>query len=461
MKKLIVGLYVFLVFVSNSQAQQLIEDFPTFNGEITASVKYGNSLIVAGDFTEIDGVPIANFAKITFPDFKAIAIPIVFDSLNMISDLDINGDFLLVSGLFFGVNGEERNSTFIYNLESQEVTPFNPDIKFNGIPNQQFGSISTGRFAGDKVILGGYFYEVDGVKHNNIAKFDMQGNWENWKPTVDLPVNQILVKGDSVYISGAFREVNGASRTAFAGISNSNTLIPFAPTIDNPGNPAYMLSHGKEMFIYSGFGQVNNETRNYLAKVDPITNEVNGFDLGFSNLGSNGRNQILSLAIDGDNLYVGGEFKSDQGTGRTKDYLMSVNSVSGNDVGFDGRLDGRVSFITTYDDVLIISGQFAEVLGSPKPKVAALRLDRTTGLFSRNVESLKLQAFPNPTTGKLKFSVSLEGSYLYELFDFSGRSMKNGLMESENLNIGDVPSGIYQLRISNSQNQYSTTVIKN
>ena len=89
--------------------------------------------------------------------------------------------------------------------------------------------------------------------------------------------------------------------------------------------------------------------------------------------------------------------------------------------------------------------------------------DVTTTLGINNIEPLTASVYPNPSNDLVNISLK-EGQILkIELFNMTGRLIfeQNLNSKTHTLNIGDYPSGVYQMRVFNQNNDIvSTTVLK-
>lgn len=82
---------------------------------------------------------------------------------------------------------------------------------------------------------------------------------------------------------------------------------------------------------------------------------------------------------------------------------------------------------------------------------------RSTGI--NTTESFAAEVFPNPTAGE--FNIVLPGEFEYELIDMSGRQLISGhASNSKSLNIHDLSSSVYLLRITQNGNNSITRISK-
>ena len=73
------------------------------------------------------------------------------------------------------------------------------------------------------------------------------------------------------------------------------------------------------------------------------------------------------------------------------------------------------------------------------------------------VEMQEIGLFPNPTTGMVKISSVVDGSY--KILDAVGKTLEQGTIK-EYYNFGDQPNGVYMLMIQSGNNVQYLKVIK-
>ena len=80
--------------------------------------------------------------------------------------------------------------------------------------------------------------------------------------------------------------------------------------------------------------------------------------------------------------------------------------------------------------------------------------DGETGLEDLN--AVDISFFPNPTSGKVTFNQAIER---IELIDLAGKTLKTYENVSE-INIEQLPAGVYYLRLTNNEKQTLRKLIK-
>ena len=177
-----------------------------------------------------------------------------------------------------------------------------------------------------KVIIGGYFESVNGIPRNNIARINANGSVdETWNPSFPYAFIKVLaLVGTNLFVAGSFYSVNGLLRVGLAKLSTSGTGAVdevWDPALQAPGVEAIAVS---ERYLYVG-GQsllFAGEQSTNLLRVS-----ITGSGTVDNSWRANTDGGALALALDGTNLYVGGNFTKIGGT--TRRGLAKVSTVSG------------------------------------------------------------------------------------------------------------------------------------
>jgi outer membrane protein assembly factor BamB len=250
----------------------------------------------------------------------------------------------------------------------------------------------------------------------------------NWTTVTNGAVRAVAVIGSRVYFGGVFTTV-GASltpRDTLASVLASNgSLTSWDPnSAGNVGGVVYALgAQGTTLYVGGDFGAVGGATRHNLGAVDTTTDTNNALAW---NPRANGR--VWRLALDGGHLFAGGELSSaggvdrralaalDASTGALVDswdpapywtsggatsrvdalalgpagslyvaggfnaiggvsprYNLAAVDYDGNGVSeFDAQSDGSVAALAASATSLYVSGQFSNIGGAFRPRLAAL-----------------------------------------------------------------------------------------
>ncbi|NUR93040.1 MAG: hypothetical protein HOY71_53970 [Nonomuraea sp.] len=189
---------------------------------------------------------------------------------------------------------------------------------------------------------------------------------------LDGIVNTIVLVGQTVVVGGSFTEVADSTRSRtyerdnlFAFDLASGRVLPFAPEIDGP---VYGLAAGADDTVYVGGDFPRPLARIGLADGQ----EVPGFDPPIT------RGTVTTLARQGSQLYVGGDFTAH----RTA--LARLDAATG---ALDQRFDlkpgspltprTKVYALAVHGDRLVVDGSFTTLGGKSRPQLGVV--DTTTG----------------------------------------------------------------------------------
>lgn len=287
--------------------------------------------------------------------------------------------------------------------------------------------------SGSNMYIGGDFdYIVNASGNNsrtNFAVLDKESLQIGGNATVtNNDVLCMTISGSNLYLGGLFSSVSGTTRNKIAVIDKDTGILgPFNPSITGAGGTGVycMLISGSNLYVGGDFTTVSGTTRNCLGVVDkdsgalgPFNPNITGTYFGVFNP------TVYSIQIDGNNLYIGGNFASVSGSSRYD--LAAVDKDSGAlDSGFVG---GSISLLGIRK-ILIDSNyiwaagvgvyQYLEDStlgygGYYTSTVLGFKLDKSTGNLSENFSYDRIwHRKPNYSPSISIYDIILSGSILY------------------------------------------------
>ena len=155
--------------------------------------------------------------------------------------------------------------------------------------------------------IGGNISSVGGLARGHLAHVLADGSVDpSWHPNVNQVVHTLIYDGTAVYVGGSFTSVNGAavSRNRLAAFNlTDGTATAWNPDVNF--DVLALAYHGSTIYAGGKFTQVNiNSTmvpRNHLAAF----NNTDGAALAWD---PNASAAVRALLVDGNTLYVGGDF---------------------------------------------------------------------------------------------------------------------------------------------------------
>jgi hypothetical protein len=230
--------------------------------------------------------------------------------------------------------------------------------------------------------IGGVFSRVGGVVRNNVAHILGSGVVDpSWHPDVDGGlISRLAVNGSLLYVGGGFGEVDGETRRGLAAISTSSGQVTgWDPAGASGGGSVYALAvSGGTVYVGGDFASMGGQARDDLAAVDASTGVATAWDP--SPTGGGFSYHVLSLAISGSTVYVGGDFTSIGGQPRSS--IAAIDATSGvpnswNPNATGGSADSAVSELVVGSGVVYAGGDFTNIGGQARTRLAAL--DASTG----------------------------------------------------------------------------------
>ena len=249
---------------------------------------------------------------------------------------------------------------------------FNPGTGANSTVNSVI-VLPNGMF-----LLGGDFTTFDGVGRNYVARLNSDGSLDaTFDPGAGAsgPVYAMAIQSDGkVLIGGNFTTFDGVGRNYVARLHSDGSL----DTTFNPGTGAdntvtsiAVQSDGR-VLIGGGFTTFNGVGRNRVARL----NTDGSLDSSF-NPGTGADNTVFSVAVQTDGkVLIGGDFANVGGSGRNR--VARLRNDGSLDTTFDSSIgaNGTVaSMLVQSDGKVLLGGDFSTVESVSRGRVARLNGD--------------------------------------------------------------------------------------
>jgi trimeric autotransporter adhesin len=387
---------------------------PSPDNIVTKMIHTGNVVYIAGMFTQMGGQPRAYIAQV---DASGTGMVTGWNpSPNApITSMDLGANALYIAGNFNAVNGTMRDNLAAVDRTTGLLLPFAAGYTINGSVNDILVS-------GNELYVGGGFTQINSVNRNYLAAIDVNtGNLTSFYHTPNAAVNHLGLSGNRIYATGYFTTVNSTPRRGIAAFDATTGLLSswmvnatslnfssiafddagttmyftgnvYLPSVYRAGAGALNLSTGTLLpwepqpagglanFVVSSGNQVllggvfrsAGSTRivSGLAAIDLNT----GLPISFP--GINQGKEVRSLLLDGDMLYVGGNFEY-LDTKKRND-LAAVNISIDEVADFDPNVDGLgVRTMALHNGVLYIGGYITDIGFQPRKFLGSL--DAVTG----------------------------------------------------------------------------------
>lgn len=281
---------------------------------------------------------------------------------------------VLIGGDFVIVNRIARPRVARLNANGALDLQFDPGVG----PNAQVLSVIAQ--PNDQALIAGAFTEVAGVARNRIARLDTNGSLDvQFTPNqgANLDVDSMALQSDGkVIIGGSFDQVDGVKRVSIARLKDNGKL----DAVFDPGQGANsavltiaVQSDGK-VLIGGSFSQVNGVARPGIARLNSDGSLDSAFTPG---TGPNDTVNVVMIQPDG-KIVIGGAFTSVQGTTRNK--VARLTSTGSLDLGFNPGAGANLDVLCLApqtDGKILVAGNFLQFNGVPCNSVARLNPDGT------------------------------------------------------------------------------------
>ncbi|MBU3662945.1 MAG: T9SS type A sorting domain-containing protein [Bacteroidetes bacterium] len=319
---------------------------------------------IAGNFTSIGTSPRQGVARINRNGSLHPWAP-AFNG--KVRELLLHQGVLYAGGEFNQIGTTLRNRVCAFDSLGN-LLPWNPSSN---------GTVNVFKIFQDKLLVGGNFTNIGGVNRNRLAELDLQnGNAGPLSIVINGEIRALEVVGSRIYIGGDFNGVNGVSANVGKLACYDYVLGGFTSFKLNFDNNVYSL-HFNSGFLYVGgiFTSINSQTKISAAAIDTTgVGLVTGVDFSLA-VGSGVVNSITSI---NNVIYLGGIFS------KGNDYGILAFSYQ------TGFLPSKTPKVTNFGSVmsmavsgdrLYLGGNFTSIGGANNYGIAAI--DMTTGRLKK------------------------------------------------------------------------------
>jgi len=255
-----------------------------------------------------------------------------------------------------------------------------------------------------------------------------------------------------LFLSGSITDANAASRNLVVVNATTGALIDWqAPMEPSWGNIKAMALDGDTLYIGGQFSSIGGVARNNIAAIDVSTIEVdsNATITSWDPSVNYYSPQINDIKVDTTSVFIGGNF--DTIGGDTRNHLAEISKTTGSSTAWNPNVTGTGVYdleIDTDSNSVYVGGAFSLVGVDTRNNAAAV--DKTTGAATAW----------NPNADGIVFSLQINGNNIYLGGGFStisGESKGGVTLMTKDTAINDVTfsadaSGyVYTLRVNGSQ----------
>ena len=267
------------------------------NNGVYSMALSGNTLYISGPFLNIGASSRKYLAAVDATTGAVLSWnPNVSYSDGAPTQILLSGNTLYVAGTFTQIGGQARNNVAALNATTGAVLSWNPN------PD---GVVNAMALSGSNLYLGGGFSNVGGQPRSRLAAVDAtSAAVQSWNPTANIYVNSLAAVGSNLYVGGSFTTIGGLPRSNLASVDlTSGALNSWNP---NPNSVIYCLaSSGTTLYaggLFTGVGS-GPTARNNLAAWDTGTGNLLSWD-------PESDGGVHSLTYSSGSLFAGGDFSS-------------------------------------------------------------------------------------------------------------------------------------------------------
>ena len=406
-------------------------------------------LLISGSFSEINGQPARRLARLTADNKLDEAFSSTFAN-----DIDqgINSLVLQPDGRILIATGP---------IVRRLLPDGQPDNNFIAAP---FAEDSKVLLQPDgRILVSGNFTFYGGNQVGRLVRLTATGAHD---PTFVVPTNgenslaqanivMVLQPNGQLIAGGYYRNAMGLGtsmrliRYTSTGAIDSN----FGSVAFTPATGSYMASFNGltsqadyKVLVYGQFGKIGGQASNNLARL----NSNGTLDTGFTAPATSG--PIYKLTIQPNNrILLGGQFTANN----LPSQLARLLPDGSPDASFGATAvpNSNVRTILTQPDgSLLIGGSFTSVSGQPSMALARLVASNVLHVQAPAAVAEQTTAWPVPAHGQLHVALAPTAhAQSLELLDALGRSVQQQALagrQSTTLMLGELPAGMYLLRVT-------------
>ena len=351
-----------------------INGTPGVNGVVKAVVPDGSGgWFIGGTFTGIGTLAITNVAHLKpdlTPDIGWNA-KLVGSTVNALA---LDSGRLYIGGTFSKINGLALSGGLA------GVNAANPLVNWNPLLT---GTVNAMQVVGGLVYVGGNFFSVGSSNVQNVAAISTSTALANsFNPsTVDAQVLALFVTATNIYVGGQFTTIGTKSKNRLAALDlNIGVANNWGPNPNGIVRALFVTS--SNAFVGGDFTTIAIASRNGFASIG-LTGTGTTQPLNLQLQGPTTANLVRSILLQGNSLYVGGQFTNALAAAHFLIVGMDVTTglpiptPLGTDFnGSAGAAYGANALASANGNVLV-GGDFQSLGGVARQRAAALSV--TTG----------------------------------------------------------------------------------
>jgi uncharacterized delta-60 repeat protein len=291
---------------------------PEFVGVEVIAVQDDGRILIGGYFTEVNAQPRNGIARLHPDGSLDTTFEVELDGTEVgVYAIALRGEKMLISGFFTTVNGEPRQGMARLNADGSLDTAFQIEMTEG---DEDFGpgiAVIVEQSDG-KILIGGEFDSINGQPRHNIARLNTDGSLDEsfqngLEGADDVVIGMALDNDERILIGGYFTEVNGQPRNGIARLDGDDGSLDVsfldgmagAEGISFPSVESILVQGDGRILVGGYFNSFNGQVRNRIARL----NADGSLDTSFQNgmTGANGGVFVMALDNAG-GVVIGGMF---------------------------------------------------------------------------------------------------------------------------------------------------------
>jgi outer membrane protein OmpA-like peptidoglycan-associated protein len=245
------------------------------------------------------------------------------------------------------------------------------------------GPVYTFSRTGSTIYMGGNFSAINGQGRTGAGAVDTSGAVTAWNPNPDGRAASIIATSNKIYMAGWFNNVAGTPMKNLAALDPTSGALDLNFNAQLNGAVRTMFLDGNNLFIGGDFNSVGGQPHLYIASINATTAAVNTAFVGGTNGGTKTYPFLEAVSVVGDKVFIGGYFG--QVNGQTRTYLAALDKTTGAlDLNWNPIVSHDVYAITPSTDgsVIYVGGGNISVVSGADSAQGVAALDVQTGALT-------------------------------------------------------------------------------
>lgn len=436
------------------------------NDKVTQILPWKDGILVTGWFRQIGCEYRQGLARIKKSNMELDEVwqPKI-SSESYILSLSVSSNYLYVAGAFSEINGVPRkNLAKISTADNGSL-----DMSWN-LTMPEYSHIEHIITTPTDVYVAGRFTEIGGKSRKNIAKISHDGIIDdNWNTNLESSeITRMALAGNNLYVSGTLIrggyykalmkiQANGTGNADFSWIPDVGVQYSDREKIN------VLTINGEYLYVGGNIESINdNKGYNSLVRYKIATGELD------TSWKPDAKGVIRSVLFDGDFMYVMGAFQIPTSTSKYQAQIKKYDHTTAT------LLDWKVNVLerggtfrfgmVKNANSLILTGYFYKVDTYNTPYIASLNLYDTPSNNDYFANSIK--AYPNPAQDIINIAIAdaQYSSFKIKLLDINGKIIQEieGVSQPEGfkMDVSKLRAGMYLLHIESKNAKTIKRVIK-